>query len=64
MRGKPLKPEQRELALAMLLAGMSYRYISNTLTISLGAVHRISRQIKENEQDEQCSFSKTKGIQV
>ena len=58
MRGRPLKPEQKKLATAMLLAGLSYRQIKRTMSISLGSIHNIARELKENENLERISFSK------
>ena len=62
MRGRPLKPEQKQLAIAMLLAGLSYRHIKKTMSISLGSIHNIARELRDDENAEGFSFSKSEQI--
>lgn len=47
MRGRKIRQEKRDAVRAMLRAGKSYKVISDTVDISVGAVHSIAREASE-----------------
>ena len=51
MQGKKTPVDTREMALAMLRAGKTYRQISNTLEIGIATIHTIAKQMEEVDLD-------------
>lgn len=47
---KILTDKQKQDVLALLAQGMTYRKISHTLGVSDNAVHRISKQLEEDQE--------------